>query len=144
MASLKKALSRVVSHARSGSKSSSPRDSLNGSAHPLMNGKADKTAAPAVESDDTNAKGETAAIKQQSNDAVKDLQRPATNGDRAPSFTEQKEDRRAEREAKDEEETHLRKERMKKAHDEVSSWYHARLVVRAAASQKRPAPELLR
>lgn len=119
MASLKKVLSKVVSHTRSSSKASS-KDSLNGGAHPLMNGKTYKTPDPAVEVDDTNAKGETAAVKQQSKDAAKGLQRPSTNGERRLSFTEQKEDRKAEREAKDDEESKARKERMQKAHEEVS------------------------
>ncbi|KAI0633761.1 aspartyl-tRNA synthetase cytoplasmic [Trametes polyzona] len=117
MASLKKALSKVVSHTRSASKSSS-RDSVNGKAHPLLNGKADKTTSPHVEVDDTNAKGETAATEQQSKDAIKGIQRPSSISDRRLSFTEQKEERKAEREAKDDEDYHLRKERMRKAHDE--------------------------
>lgn len=93
---------------------------MNGGAHPLMNGKTDKTTDPAVEVDNTNAKGETAAIKQQSKDAVNGLQRPSTNGERRLSFTEHKEDRKAEREAKDGEEAKARKERMLKAHEDVS------------------------
>lgn len=118
MASLKKALSKVVSHTRSLSKSSS-RDLTNGNGHPLMNGHADQSAEPKVQVDDTNAKGETAAMKQQSRDAVKEPDRPSSTSSRRLSFTEQKDERKAEREAKDEEEARLRKERMKKAHDEV-------------------------
>lgn len=118
--SLKKVLSKVVSHTRSSSKASS-RDSLNGGAHPLTNGKIEKTAKPSVEIDDTNAKGETAARKQQAKDAANGLPRPSTNSERPLSFTEQKEDREAEREAKDDEEAKARKERMQKLHEEVSA-----------------------
>lgn len=93
---------------------------MNGAAPPLMNGKANKTNGSAVEVDNTNAKGETAAVKQQSKEAVNGLLRPSTNSERRLSFTEQKEDRKAEREAKDDEEAKARKERMLKAHEEVS------------------------
>ncbi|EIW62843.1 aspartyl-tRNA synthetase cytoplasmic [Trametes versicolor FP-101664 SS1] len=115
--SLKKVLSKVVSHTRSSSKASS-KDSLNGGAHPVTNGKIEKTAKPSVEIDDTNAKGETAARKQQAKDAANGLPRPSTNSERPLSFTEQKEDRKAEREAKDDEEAKARKERMQKLHEE--------------------------
>ena len=68
--------------------------------------------------EDTNASGKTAAQKQQ--EATNGLKRPSSVvDDRRLSFTEQKEERREEREVKDEEETRLRKERMKKAHEEV-------------------------
>ncbi|KAI0360906.1 aspartyl-tRNA synthetase cytoplasmic [Trametes cingulata] len=117
MASIRKAISKVVSHTRSASKAST-RNAPNGNAHPLMNGKGDQASEPHVQIDDTNAKGETAAMHQQSKDAAKDLQRPGSAASDHRSFTEQKEERRAEREAKDEEDARLRKERMKKAHDE--------------------------
>ncbi|KAH9858604.1 aspartyl-tRNA synthetase cytoplasmic [Lenzites betulinus] len=112
MASIKKALSKVVSHARSGSRANS-RDSANG--HPLMNGNAEKTTNSSVVVDDTNAKVETAATAQQ----MKEQGHRPSNGTARPlSFTEQKEDRKAEREAKEDEDARLRKERMLKAHEE--------------------------
>lgn len=117
MASIKKALSKVVSHARSGSRANSRDSALaNGTSHPLMNGNAEKTTNSSVVVDDTNAKGETAATAQQMKE-----QRPSNGTARPLSFTEQKEDRKAEREAKEEEDARLRKERMLKAHEEVST-----------------------
>lgn len=116
MASLKKAIAKVVSHTRSSSKSSS-RTAVNGDAHPPANGHAEKALKHAT-FEDTNASGKTAAQKQQ--EATNGLKRPSSVvDDRRLSFTEQKEERREEREVKDEEETRLRKERMKKAHEEV-------------------------
>ncbi|KAI0766828.1 aspartyl-tRNA synthetase cytoplasmic [Trametes elegans] len=117
MSSLKKTLSKIVSHTRSPSKSSS-LNAKNGDAHPLLNGKAEKAAPPHIKVDDTNANGETAAMQQQSHDEAKELRRPSSASERRLSFTEQKEERRADREAKDDEDTRLRKERLKKAHDE--------------------------
>ncbi|KAI0644501.1 aspartyl-tRNA synthetase cytoplasmic [Trametes meyenii] len=118
MSSLKKAISRVVSHTRSVSKSSSRTNTSNGDTHPPANGHSDKVTKPGIEVDKTNANGGTAATLQQSQDAAHELKRPGTGSERRLSFTEQKEERKAEREAKDDEDVRLRKERLQKAHDE--------------------------
>ena len=115
MASLRKALSKVVSHSRSSSKSSS-RITSNGDAHPVANGHADK--AKQSTKDDVSS-GSSAAQTQQKPEGH-DLKRPDSLAiGKKMSFTELKEERRVDREAHDEEETRARKERMKKAHDEV-------------------------
>lgn len=118
MASLKKVLSKVVSHSRSSSMNSkTSRNVPNGDAQPVANGNAEKVKHTTF--DEANA-GISAAQKQQKADDH-DLQRPKSmpNGDNRLSFTEQKEDRRVEREAHDDEEYRARKERMRKAHEEV-------------------------
>lgn len=133
MASIKKAISKVVSHTRSSSKSSTVRASTEGDSRGVANGSAKKGEKHAT-FDDTSANGKTAAQKHQK--AESKLHRPnSISDDCSLSFTEQKEDRRAERELKEEEEARARKERMRKAHEEVRSF---RLVSEPRVSNESP------
>ncbi|RPD53983.1 aspartyl-tRNA synthetase, cytoplasmic [Lentinus tigrinus ALCF2SS1-6] len=123
MASLKKVLSKVVTHSRSSSKSSSLQNAPNGNAPPVANGKTDPVANGNAEklmistADDTNAGNSAAQEQQKAEDH--DLPRPRSLADgHKMSFTEMKEERRADREVHDDEEYRARKARMKKAHDE--------------------------
>ena len=117
MSSIKRAITRVVSiHSRGSSKSSS----TNSDTPPFSNGHAEKVVKYAS-FDDTNAPGMTAAQKQQADDTQgRDSQRPNSVGHaRKMSFTEQKEERRMEREMKEEQEARQRRQRLLEAHDQV-------------------------
>ena len=119
MSSIKKVLSRVVSsHTRSLSKGSTSGSSANGDAKAQPNGHANGHVKTSPEG--SAHEGTTAAEAQQAQENGKPIQRPTSMADsRNLSFTELKEDRKAEREVKDEQERRRRKEQMKKAHDEV-------------------------
>ncbi|KAH9917900.1 aspartyl-tRNA synthetase cytoplasmic [Epithele typhae] len=98
MATIKRALT-LLTHSRSPSKSSS---STSSDIQPFVNGNSEKKRASY---DDTNA-GPTAAQRQQWADGRQ----------RRPSFTEQKQERRQEREAMEHEEARERRARLNKAH----------------------------
>lgn len=121
MSALKKAFTKVVSHTRSSSKSSSVRSVPNGTANGDAQSIGHMEKARRTTFDETNANGRTAAEKQQAQETNgRELKRPDSLADsRQLSFTELKQERRAEREVRDEAEYKERKERMKKAHDEV-------------------------
>ena len=123
MATIKRALTRVVNgHSRSSSKSSSISDDHSLPTSRISNGSSEKDPKEHKEHKRFSwMEPLTAAQKQQAEEAKNKELRPhkSLSDSRKQSFTELKEERRMEREAKDLEDARIRKERMKKAHDEV-------------------------
>ncbi|KAI0737608.1 aspartyl-tRNA synthetase cytoplasmic [Daedaleopsis nitida] len=111
MASFRKAISKVVAHTRASSKSST-RSVPNGNAHTTMNGDAEKGSKRTTFEETERPQGSNGKKSQE-------LKRPTSIANsHSLSFTEQKIERKEEREANNEEETKMRREKMKKAHDE--------------------------